>query len=83
MSGMAAMQEYREKVQVRFTPVVMVQTTPDVDASCADSGLSLGKEPALPSLHPPRPPPPTTQCCLSSTLLLVKPVQVDTSFTPR
>jgi len=43
MAGGRALQDYRRYIAARFTPVVAVVTSPDVDAACAASGLSFGR----------------------------------------
>ena len=40
-SGRERLAEYRRRVQARYAPVVTAVTTPEVDASCAASGLTF------------------------------------------
>jgi hypothetical protein len=44
MSGARALADYRRRVQARFTPVVAVTTSPEVDTICGASGLSFGRD---------------------------------------
>jgi hypothetical protein len=43
MSGMRPLNDYRRAIAARFTPVVAVASSTEVDAACAASGLSFGK----------------------------------------